>query len=375
MEKRFLLVATLFLLFRTARSAGDPTTNPGNPDQNAEDLYGVGMRAGIYMQTAAFLIGFSNLIRLEAKSQFAGVILATQMLVRWFARKHERSISTAELWVGLALILIFTTPGAWLLTLTYSCQRNAYRDKRLGQQVARKSVVEGQGLNILQVVVIFVWTVLANSLFAYKIVAIDHGGSYPPLPGQTNAIWVLGGRDAHSSGIKVFMYVEAVGTTVLTFVPVAMYAAAWIDSLHEYWRPSVGPAAQRKGFEDLFGGSILFDWLNLRTKWVYLLFGCFFCSYSAFLALSVEMTIRSANMHPEHDIQNPGQLLPMITGTFSLLSALADLIRRPVPTENRAGPSSYPSYPPPDYVEFPGGQRDHGRYDLESQPFVRGRRD
>lgn len=274
------------------------------------------------------VVSFINVVRLDPKSQFAGVILSLQLLVRWWRRRNVGNISTTELWIALAELLLITGPGCLLLYFSFAIQRWMWLDE-VGNMMLRKDSVRGQGLNFMQAAVITVWLNVTNATFSWWIIATKKGEDFPPsVPSgdaADNPIWMLGDKDAKSTWIKWFMIIQSVLTIICEFAPLALYIAAWIESVKDYWderqgrRRNYQPVSHRRGEWTEFG---LPGFLHGRTTWLAILCAGLSTVYVGILIVSIERTIILADLKPAMDVSNPGQLLPLIAGAVSLASAI-----------------------------------------------------
>jgi hypothetical protein len=334
-----LTILCLTTTYASAQTAEPAAEEPAVKHNAGEDMYGLGVRLGIYFQALAFLIGFANVLRLDPKSQFSGVVIAFAILVRWFTRLHDKSISTAELWVGLALLLLVSAPGMWLLFFTLEVQRNKWYKKIKDRRLAFAEVTKGQTLNILQALVVFLWTVVANSWFSYWIVGRNLGDEYPPQEGQRNVIWLGTTTSVKSNWVKIVLITQAALGTAFTAVPAFIYVLAAAFAVIAYWFPRGGTNTPLLGTDDELDKQT-----RLETKrWAYGFGAVLFC-VSLCLLLSVELTIKHAGLTPTRDVESPGQLLPLIAGSLSCASAAADAFGRHIPKfeERRAAPSIAP---------------------------------
>lgn len=142
---------------------------PADQDYNTENVYGRGVLIGSYCQAVAFLLGFLTLRNVDPKSQFAGIVLAFQLLYRWWTRLLAHSITIPELWIGLAQLLLFTTPGAMLVFLSFSYTRRHWKTTD-GKELLRKEVIRGEGLNFLLVFTFLAWVNATNFTFAFTFI-------------------------------------------------------------------------------------------------------------------------------------------------------------------------------------------------------------
>lgn len=322
---RLTLICYLFLASTATVSAQGSTETTTTVTRNANNtvanLYGLGIRLGFYFQALAFLIGFANVIRLDPKSQFSGVILAIDNLIRWFLHLKDHDASAAELWVGLALILVVAVPGMWLLFWTLEAQRRSLQGDYGDKYTTFMEITQGQTLNILQALFVFVCTVIANSWFSYWIISVKHGETYPPGIGTKNEVWIGTMVPVSSSWVKIFMVSQAALGTVCTVVPAFVYVLGACFSIIAYWFPGSSKIASNLPVADKRGGQT-----RLTTKRWGAAFGAVLLAFGIALLLSIELTIKGAGLKAEADIQAPGQLLPLIAGAISVLSSFGDAL-------------------------------------------------
>ena len=159
---------------------------PTTRDLKGQSMYGLGVRVGSYLQGFAFCLGSIKLQELDPKTQFSGIILAFQLLVRLWTSFHADQISSSELWVGFAQLILFTTPGSFLLFLSFSFQRRHWRTKK-GWEMQAKEVIRGEGLNFLQVFTTLAWVNVTNVFFT-GILYLDWA---PATILSENHVWML----------------------------------------------------------------------------------------------------------------------------------------------------------------------------------------
>jgi hypothetical protein len=331
-----ILLSSIQLTAAQADAATTPENAPGNTTKN-EDIYGFGVRLGIYFQAFAFLIGFGNVLRLDPKSQFSGVVIAFTILVRWFTHLHAHDVSAAELWVGLALLLLVSAPGMWLLFFTLEAQRRKWYRKMRDKRAAFAEVTKGQTLNILQVLVVFLWTVVANSWFSYWIIAHNKGRTYPAAPGAKNVIWLGVTTSVSSAWVKIFMITQAALGTAFTAVPTFVYVLAVAFAIISYWFPKESNQSPLLNTADELDSHTRL--VHKRWAWS---FGAALFFLCLGLLLSVELTLKNAGLTPEMNVQQPGQLLPLIAGAVSCVSSAADAFGRHIPVHSDKKPTIGP---------------------------------
>lgn len=308
---------------------GDPPGKLTCVSDRSSDYYGLGVRLGIYFQLLAYLLGYTNLLRLEVKSQFAGLVLAYTFLIRFFSRVRNEDISVPEMWVVIALLLCFTVPGIWLLRCVFVMQR-ARLVPRVGREAAKRGIVEGQGFNILLTVVSTFGVLVANSWFSFGLVkhskVVDE-----KFPGVKEVIWVFSSKSVESGFVRSFLAAQA-GLSWISIYPAIRYLILWGKSVYYWWYPGEDadePVHETKR-EAL--GAAFARW-GLRMTRSFILFAIMFAGYSGCLIASVEKTILVAGLTPEMNVLAPGQLIPLLTGLIAFMSAAADLVRRRGPNE------------------------------------------
>jgi hypothetical protein len=326
----FLVILSTLLLPVT--QAADPTSNPSQTTvyrPNTTDLYGLGVRLGIYFQLLSFLLGYWNLLRLEVKSQFAGLVLAYTFLIRFFSRVHDKDISIPEMWVVVALLLSFTIPGIWLLRCVFVTQRRRL-EGRVGREAAKRQIVEGQGLNIILTVISTFGVLVANSWFAFGLV--KHSKSTDTkFPGVKEVIWAFSAHAVDSGYIQTFLAAQA-GLSWVSIYPAIKYLVLWGKSVYYWWYPRDDPDEPVHETRREAVNAAFTRW-GLHMKRSYIFFSFMFAGYSGCLIASVEKTILIAGLTPEMNVLAPGQLIPLLTGLIAFLSAAADLVRRRGPNE------------------------------------------
>ncbi|OJD36457.1 uncharacterized protein BKCO1_110001 [Diplodia corticola] len=291
--------------------------------ENGQNVYGLGVRMGSYLQAFAYLLGFMTLESIDAKGQFSGIILAFQLLIRWTFRFHTDKMAIPELWVGLAQLLLFTTPGAFLLFLSFSTTRRHWKTTD-GRGLLRHEVIRGEGLNFLQVFAVLAWVNALHILFAIKIQqhsALD------------NPIWMMKTWKSDSTAIKLFMITHAIVIAALEVIPYMFYLCACYTYVENVCRQLRGlrddERTQRRYNRietDEDNSRKRRNCINRALVMLLPIVAIVLVGYVVILIISVELTIRDAKLHPQSDIlHDPGQLLPLLTGGLSLISALVNI--------------------------------------------------
>lgn len=189
-----------------AFSSHQPWINVRTEDQasvqqeDGKDMYGIGIRLGTYLQAFASVLGILTLDSIDPNSQFAGIILALELLIRVSFRWNSHEIWTSELWVCLAQILMITTPGALLLFLGFSYQRRHWKTKQ-GKEMLREEVIRGQGLSFIQVFVVMAFAIAINIRFTCSVFF----NLTPVTADSPDTIWMWRNWQIHSAFFKTYV--------------------------------------------------------------------------------------------------------------------------------------------------------------------------
>ncbi|KAF2723696.1 hypothetical protein K431DRAFT_310783 [Polychaeton citri CBS 116435] len=293
--------------------------NESDQVRNGQPMYGLGVRIGSYLQGFAFVVGILTLDSVDPKTQFSGIVLALQLTITWFWRLASGVLSGSELWVGLAQLLIITTPGAFLLFLSFSYQRRHWKTKD-GKEMLRKEIIRGGGVNFIQVLLVLLLVQIVNIYFAVIVTF-----KKPPLESPyEDPIWMWKTWQARDSVLKLFLWIQSVATAVLVGCPYLFYAVA----LYKYRRPLRGhgydPIDNYERKDLSFMHRVLNSMPYGIKGFAIFLIAAAALFYVAILIISIERTILAAKLRSLESFADPGQLLPLITGILSFLSSAAN---------------------------------------------------
>jgi uncharacterized membrane protein len=178
-----------------------------NEAKNAQDMYGLGVRVGTYLQGFAFVLGLCKIQSANERAQFGGMVLGFQLLARWWQRRNAqpREISLPELWITLAQMLIIATPGVWLVFAGF-----LYRQRAEGEAAENarppqrrppmKKVIWGQGLNFLLLFAVNAWTLA--TLVAFTVMASKNPEDLQLLGEGEDRLWLFGYHIVNSKAAK-----------------------------------------------------------------------------------------------------------------------------------------------------------------------------
>ncbi|KAK5113803.1 hypothetical protein LTR62_003187 [Meristemomyces frigidus] len=264
-----------------------------------QSLYGVGVRTGSYLQGFAFVIGFTYLDDLEPRSQFSGVILALQLLVRWWNKHNTHTASLSELWEP-------------------SCSSSRI------ELLASFGVLTGVGATSIT----YALTV-TNKVVHFKDQPVIVDGIVDP-------IWLFKAWSAQGTAMVVFMWTQAGVTILLEAVPYLIYLAAWATYVRDYYLMKIARRSAPRHSQQVE------DWrenpgrMDRFIDWIYswpkesaqILLYSLACTYVVILVFSVERTIAAADLGPTGRISDPAQILSFVTGVLAAVTAVASACNR-----------------------------------------------
>ncbi|KAI6786015.1 uncharacterized protein J7T54_006354 [Emericellopsis cladophorae] len=262
---------------------GPRDSEVGNPEA-ASDLYGLGVRVGIYLQ--AFGTYF-YILRSQAggtKLTSSGLMIA--MLASWSILVSRDSISPAE---ALAIHTIASVPGAPAVMASFA-----------------SNATVGEGTGILAIAIAVAWRDVAMLAFWAKL--------YRLLPslGTPNKTWFFVQVDI-DGWFRIFSLVMTV-TSVLnlfTFLPVLWKVMKLC--INSYWHGS-RPEEDDEPLSDL-----------RRLIWIVL---CVMIPGLLAITIAlVEMTIKYNHLTPAVDMTKAGQAIPLAVGIITFLDGFLVLVR------------------------------------------------
>ncbi|KAH8171425.1 hypothetical protein LIA77_08192 [Sarocladium implicatum] len=270
----------------------------GNPEA-ASDLYGLGVRVGIYLQ--AFGTYF-YILRSQAggtKITNAGLMLA--MLAPWSILVSQNSISPAE---ALVIHTVASVPGAPAVMACFA-----------------SGVTIGEGTGILATFVAVAWRDFAMLAFWARL--------YRSLPmlGTANKTWFFA-QVRIDGWFRVFSLVVTIFVVFNFFVYLPGLWKTMVFCVKGYWK---GERPDDEASESLTGlKKIMFS-----ASCVSLPFGL------AIMIALAEMTINYNSLKPTTDITRPGQAIPLAVGIITFVDGLFVLVRPVEASETNAATRQY----------------------------------
>ena len=287
-----VLLALLFVTFPSLpsdesvqqaykRSAGNSTA--------AGDLYGLGVRVGLYLQTLGILLCLLSVEIDEKQEKGAGMKLAisANMLAILFSMVtliHRQSISPCEAWLVITLVqqLVYAALAA----------------------LCNPHTVVGEGIGIFAFCV-------ANIAFA--TVDLDFWAtSYRELPllGTPNLSWIYTSVVLDHWFRKLMLataVLNMVGTISISLLVLPLMKIAW----NAWWN-----GAEAK-VEDL-------DWLKWVRRFVVIFIA--FPTWVMTIA-GTEEIIKINGLTPQTDLSQPGQSIPFAIGIIVAVDGLAAVLK------------------------------------------------
>jgi hypothetical protein len=262
---------------------GNSTLPIGNA-QLAGDIYGTGIRVGIYIQVIGLLLaafaGKGRGIKLSSGAMTFALLISLSSLM------HHNDISPAESLVVLGLLDALLFPAI----TAFMC----------------RDAIAGEGIAMVCCLFANLWTVLANIIFWARLYR-----SLPSLgtPGMTWAFYkaAIQDRQIRIGSIigVVFLLVLALFSTANGIWYVKLAAEAWGDGT-----PEVDLNREQEKHIDKWRRSM----------------SCVSMLSFIFCVAQVEMTIKWNGLQPDNNFSHPGQSIPLVVGVFVLLDGVAALL-------------------------------------------------
>ena len=292
-------------------------------EEASSDLYGIGVRIGLYLQGAAYLIGYICIKHIDLTVYLLGSLLAFSFLTSWNRLVDHVLISPAEAWIILLLIFSFLNPAELLILLrvflVYRSNGRENPTRHAARQVL-KSAVGGQGILFLLMAISVVWFSVSELRFWTTSIK-----DLPDLGTKSHA-WIFHEISSLQGSLRDIMIFWSVLYLVFTiggfFFWAVLVWAAW-----SWWVTSIKDGEQRQLVDK--------DLPFRRTEkkyWVPFILGLLLWGGSIFI---IEYTISVNNLSPNNNITIAGQLLPFVSGLVSILDALILSLRAASPRPNR----------------------------------------
>jgi len=283
----------------------------------AGDLYGVGVRAGIYLQGFGMLLPiFRSGTEYGRGLKIAAGCLTLSFLASWTLLAGKGLFSPCEAYLILHILASTSIPA--FLT------------------VHNPRTIIGEGIGLIVLMVTHLWLVGA---FTWTFAGLVHT---LPLFDTANVVFFFG-KVHIAGGFRVFLLIVAsmtcLGTLVWSYHIAEFVIVAWLAFIHDgselsdrnindlslsgqlvktWWaclwylkrlRPSFRAASERERLEMRIRSS-----MGYRGRKLKLSVGAVAIFLWAFSIATVEKTIRWNSLVPTTDLTSPGQLIPLVVG-------------------------------------------------------------
>lgn len=270
-----------------AAAAEDKNGGNGNP-LAAADLYGAGIRIGIYMQTIGMLM---SLVSVEQpKFKFAAATTSIAVLLSWTILAQRKSFSACEAWLILSIIGTFVFPGGAAL-----CTIRDVADEGIG--------IVAIWISILWLFSSIIW------LFASLVYQL-------PSLGTSNIVWIFkqepitGWFRTLTLAIGCVLLVTSFLTALTSAILVRAATHAWYAGKERAkipWKQVEEEALRSFKYSQCMAGLLM---------WVLAIISC-------------EKIIQWNGLSPENDLSRPGQAIPLVVGILILMDGIGDLFKEP----------------------------------------------
>ena len=259
----------------------------GNPTA-AADLYGIGIRIGIYMQTIGMLMSLVS--AKQPNFKFAAATNTLAVLLSWTILAQRKTFSACEAWLILSMVGMFVFPG--------------------GAALCNIDDVAGEGIGIVAIWVSILWLFSSMIwLFASLLYRL-------PDLATSNVVWMFV-RVRVDGWFRTLMLVVGcvllaisfcTALTSLRFIKKAIWA--WCDSKTDTkisWTPELREALESFRYSQCTLGLLI---------WVLAIISC-------------EKIIQWNGLRPENDLSKPGQAIPLVIGILILMDGILTLLKEP----------------------------------------------
>lgn len=259
----------------------------GNPAA-AADLYGSGIRIGIYMQTIGMLM---SLVGAEQPNfKFAAATNTLAVLLSWTILAQRKSFSPCEAWLILSITGTFVFPG--------------------GAALCNIEDVAGEGIGIAAIWVSILW--LFSSI-VWLFASLLHR---LPVLGTPYVVWIFV-RVRIDGWFRTLMLVvgcvllaASFLTALTSTILISKATSAWYAGKTEAkipWTKKQKDALKSFRYSQCMAGLIM---------WVLAIISC-------------EKIIQWNGLSPENDLSRPGQAIPLVIGILILMDGILNLLKEP----------------------------------------------
>ncbi|KAF3103803.1 hypothetical protein TWF594_001948 [Orbilia oligospora] len=255
-------------------------------DNAAQDLYGTGVRVGLYLQSAGLaLYNYSNDKRSRQGVKIAPGSICIAILSPWFVFAAQQAFSPCEAFIVILMLSSLFPAGSTLHNI----------DDAIGQHILGLVAIL---LSTLGISLAFLWT------FGKLVVTL-------PELGTKNVVFFFA-RVSLKGWFRwlalAYSSIDAILTLVFSFKLVRLIKFSWI------FRRRENP------------GSHTEDWLPELRGWD----RAIQWAVRVWVIITVEVTIRWNHLQPASDFRAPGQLIPLISGLFIFMDSLLAVDFKPL---------------------------------------------
>ncbi|KAI0449235.1 hypothetical protein F5B21DRAFT_520550 [Xylaria acuta] len=262
-------------------------TQVGSPEA-AQDLYGLGVRVGFYLQALGMILyNYSNKEDYGKGLKLASGSITVSILASWFVFVAYRSFSPSEAVIVLLVLISLSFPAKTTLLNP------------------RTIVGETTGLTILLVIELGTCSALLWT-FAWLVNTL-------PTFGTDNVVFFFA-KVAINGWFRilalVYCVIDAVTSISFAYKVTRVIAKAW-----GYKTGELTPATAPQAGDTVANGNLeseieeIIKWSGMKTmiRWLGWLTWIL-------VVVAVELTVRWNHLSPSTNLQAPGQLIPFATG-------------------------------------------------------------
>ncbi|KAJ5400297.1 hypothetical protein N7465_010786 [Penicillium sp. CMV-2018d] len=272
-----------------------PHEEIGN-DEAAQDLYGLGVRLGFYLQALAMIMYLYG----DKKNYGKGLKLASgsitvSVLASWFRYATEAEFSPSEAVVVLMILMSLSFPAKWTL-----------RNPR---------TIMGETIGIITILLTELATCTA---LLWTFASLVH--SLPRL-GTPNVVFFF--SPVSLTGwfrylALVYLVLDAITSLYLAYRMVLVMMIVWRCYAAGHREPDEQESAAIVN---------TIDWEDDQFRLTIMLWLAW-----VFAIVAVETTLRWNHLTPSNDLRSPGQLIPFVTGCIILIDSMSIVAREHVPS-------------------------------------------
>ncbi|EGX52827.1 hypothetical protein AOL_s00007g163 [Orbilia oligospora ATCC 24927] len=247
-------------------------------DNAAQDLYGTGVRVGLYLQSSGLaLYNYSSDKHSRQGLKIASGSICIAILSPWFVFAAQQAFSPCEAFIVLLMLSSLFPPGSTLRNI----------DDAVGQQILGLVAIL---LSTLGISLAFIWT------FGKLVVTL-------PELGTKNVVFFCT-RVSLKGWFRwlalTYFSIDAITTLFFSFKLVKLIKLSWTFRSHGDLKLHT-----EKWFPKLEG-------LDRAIQW----------AVRVWVITMIELTIRWNHLEPASDFRAPGQLIPLISGIFIFIDSL-----------------------------------------------------